>query len=139
MNMEWLLGFEDPYLKKPSGKGVFLAGVLLGFVASCQKDKGGHLNDAPLFKKLAFGKLQIRDVKRYLSELPMLLKAYDIPYQRQLVEISGAATEFLMQDDRPMGVDGNFVFTNAFLNAWKYFYQFYPALQNKETNEEETE
>ena len=28
-----------------------------------------------------------------------------------------------------MGVDGNFIFTNAFLNAWKYFYQLSPELK----------
>lgn len=138
MNISWLTAFEDPYLQSPSGKGVFLAGVLLGFVASCQKGKGTHLNDAPLFKKLPFGKLQRRDLKRQLGELPMLLKAYNIPYQRQLTEISGMATEFLLQDDRRMGVDGNFVFTNAFLNAWKYFYRLFPELEKTDQLKEET-
>ena len=138
MELSWLNEFEDPYLKKPSGQGVFLAGVLLGFVASCQKGKGSHLNDAPLFKKLPFGKLQRRDLKRQLGELPMLLKAYDIPYQRQLTDISGQAAEHLLQDDHRMGVDGNFVFTNAFLNAWKYFYRLFPELKKSDQMEEET-
>jgi len=136
MDMTWLTQFEDPYLKKASGKGVFLSGVLLGFVASCQGGKGSHINDSPLFKKLAFGKLQRRDLKRIMGELPMLLKAYDIPYQRQLTEISGQASEHLLQDDREMSIDGNFVFTNAFLNAWKYFYQLFPELIKKEQAEE---
>jgi hypothetical protein len=136
MDITWLTEFEDPYLKRSSGKGVFLSGVLLGFVASCQRGKGSQINDAPLFKKLAFGKLQSRDLKRIMGELPMLLKAYDIPYQRQLSEISGQASEFLLQDDREMGIDGNFVFTNAFLNAWKYFYLLFPDIVKKEQSEE---
>lgn len=139
MDITWLTKFEDPYLQKPAGKGVFLSGVLLGFIASCQGGKGSHLNDAPLFKKLAFGKLQRRDLKRNMGELPTLLKAYDIPYQRQLTEISGQASEFLLQDDREMSIDGNFVFTNAFLNAWKYFYRLFPELKKTEQVEEELE
>jgi len=139
MDINWLNEFQDPYLKKPSGRGVFLSGILLGFVASCQGGKGSHLNDAPLFKKLAFGKLQRRDLKRNMSELPMLLKAYDIPYQRRLIEISGRASELLLQDDREMSTDGNFVFTNAFLNAWKYFYRLFPELKKTEQVEEELE
>lgn len=138
MNESWLTEFKDPYLQSPSGKGVFLAGVLLGFVASCQKGRGSQLNDAPLFKKLSFGKLQQRDVKRQLGELPMLLKAYNIPYQRQLTELSGQASELLLKDDRQMGVDGNFVFTNAFLNAWKYFYRLFPELEKTDQLKEET-
>jgi len=138
MNVNWLNEFDDPYLQNPSGKGVFLCGVLLGFVASCQKGKGSHINDAPLFKKLSFGKLQRRDLKRHLGELPMLLRAYNIPYQRYLTELSAQASEKILQDNKDMGVDGNFVFANAFLNAWKYFYQIYPELRKTEEVKEET-
>lgn len=137
MDMTWFSEFSDPYLQKASGKGIFLAGVLLGFVASCQRKEGGNLNDTPLFKKMTFGKLRKRDIKRHLSELPTLLKAYNIPYQRQLTEISGQAAEFMLQDDQDLGVDGNFVFTNTFLNAWKYFYRFYPELKKSNEIEEE--
>ncbi len=138
MNLTWLDEFNDPYMKKPAGRGSFLSGVLLGFVASCQKGKGSALSDAPLFKQLSFGKLQVRDLKRHLGQLPMLLKAYPIPYQRQLTEISGQAAEFLLKDDRELGVDGNFIFTNAFLNAWKYFYRLFPEIQSEKDSEEET-
>jgi hypothetical protein len=138
MNLDWLDQFEDPYLKNPAGQGVFLSGVLLGFIASCQGGRGSRLNDAPLFKQLPFGKLQQRDLKRHLAALPTLLKAYDIPYQRQLTEISGAAVEQLLRDARSLGVDGNFIFTNAFLNAWKYFYRIYPDLKKTDQPLEET-
>jgi hypothetical protein len=138
MNLDWFEKFEDPYLQKPAGQGVFLSGVLLGFVASCQGGKGSRLNDAPLFKQLPFGKLQQRDLKRHMAALPTLLTAYEIPYQRQLTEISATAVELLLQDDRPMGVDGNFIFTNAFLNAWKYLYRLYPELKKSDQPQEET-
>ncbi len=137
MNLTWFDQFADPYLQRPAGKGVFLSGVLLGFAASCQRKKGSYLNDTPLFKKLNFGKLQLRDLKRHLGELPTLLKAYEIPYQRQLTELAGEAAEFLLQDNQTMGVDGNFIFTNAFLNAWKYFYLIFPDLKKKDETTEE--
>ncbi len=122
MDLNWLEELKDPAIKKTGGRGAFLSGIVLGMVASCQVGKGGHINDAPLFKKLFFGKLQTRDIKRQLSEFPTQLKAYDIPYQKQLTELTGMAADSFLQ-------------TAYELNAWKYFYQAYPELKKNESGE----
>ncbi len=138
MNIEWLEQFEDPYIKKDIGKGVFLSGVALGFIAACQNGKGSRINDSPLFKKLSFGKLQKRDLKRHLGDVPVLLKAYDIPYSYQVVELVKTASEFLLQSKEEMSVDGNFLFSTAFLNAWKYFLKIFDQIKiNPNQNESE--
>ena len=36
MKLEFLEDYKDPYLKTDQGKGVFLAGVLFGYMANCQ-------------------------------------------------------------------------------------------------------
>ncbi len=136
MNLTWLDEFRDPYLQKDVGKGVFLSGITLGMIASCQNGKGSKINDAPLFKKLSFGKLQKRDLKKQLAELPMLLRAYEIPYPRELIELAQTASELLLSGPEELGVDGNFLFSTGFLNAWKYFYKTYESLGSQKTASE---
>ena len=138
MNLDWLNEFQDPYLQKPTGKGIFLSGIALGFIASCQKGKSKSIADAPLFKKLPFGKLQKRDIKRQLADIPVMLKAYEIPYPYEITNIANAAGELLLTGSEEMGIDGNFIFSLAFLNAWKYFYLLYPDHQKKDQNQMET-
>ena len=137
MNLEWMDKFNDRYLKEDTGRGVFLCGVTLGFIASCQRKKGSSINDAPLFKKLPFGKLQLRDLKRHMAEVPTALKAYDIPYQRQIRELSSTAGEMILSGKKDMGVDGNFIFSTAFLNAWKFMYQIFDIQTNNENDQKE--
>jgi hypothetical protein len=132
MNLTWLDQYEDPYLKKDIGRGIFLSGVALGLIAACQNGKGSKINDAPLFKKLSFGKLQKRDIKKQLGEIPVMLKAYSIPYSMDVVELAREASELLMMSHEEMGVDGNFVFSTAFLNAWKYFYRIFDHTKTTE-------
>jgi len=134
---DWLESFKDPVMQKPLGKGAFYSGVVLGFIASCQASKGGSLSSAPLFKKLTFGKLKKRDVKQQLSEVPMLINVYNVPYNREITELATLAGEALLQSTEELGVDGNFILSTAFLNAWNYFYKLYPEIKNKTEKKEE--
>ena len=61
MQFDFLDRFSDPYLRSEAGKGVFLSGIVLGIVAAQQTEKGS-ISDAPLFKQISFGQLQIRDI-----------------------------------------------------------------------------
>jgi len=137
VNLEWLESYNDPYIKKPIGKGIFLCGVLLGFIASCQSGRGGQINNAPLFKKMTFGKLQKRDLKRHLSAVPTLLTVNDVPYFMQMTEMANLAGDYLLQSTEDMGVDGNFIYSTAFLNAWAYFYRLFPEIKTKKDQSEE--
>jgi hypothetical protein len=137
VNLDWLESFTDPYIKKPIGKSMFLSGVVLGFIASCQNGRGSQINKAPLFKKMTFGKLQKRDLKRHLSEVPTLLNVYDIPYSYQITELTRLAGDYLLQSTEDMGVDGNFIYSTAFLNAWTYFYQIFPEIKSNTKPSEE--
>lgn len=128
---EWIDGFNDPVMKNPLGRGAFFSGVVLGFIASCQAGRGGSLSSAPLFKKLSFGKLKKRDVKKQLAQVPMLINVNDVPYSRQMIELATLAGEELLKSTEDFGVDGNFIFSTAFLNAWNYFYQLYPECKSK--------
>jgi len=134
---DWLESFKDPVMQKPLGKGAFYSGVVLGFIASCQAGKGGSLSSAPLFKKLTFGKLKKRDVKQQLSEVPMLINVYNVPYNREITELATLAGEALLQSTEELGVDGNFILSTAFLNAWNYLYKLYPEIKNTTEKEEE--
>lgn len=124
MNLDWMDEFADPYLKTDAGKGVFLSGVALGMLAKSQA--GGDrkkLDSTPLFKQIMFGKMQRRDIERHLSRVPELLKAYDIEYKILFQDLVGKAGELLLKGSGEMGIDGNFSFAVAFLNADDYFWQ----------------
>ena len=70
MNLDFFDRFADPYLKTPTGRGVFLGGLILGVVASQQSDRG-TVQDSPLFKQVSFGRMQVRDIRRHpLRKLP---------------------------------------------------------------------
>ena len=123
MNLDWMEDFSDPYLKTPGGKGVFLSGVLLGMIAKSQVEgKQDQIDSAPLFKQIMFGKMQRRDLHRHMSRVPDLLRAYDIKYKIYYQDLAGKAGELLLKGSGEMGVDGNFAFSVAFLNADYYFW-----------------
>lgn len=125
MNLDWMEAFSDPYLKTPAGQGVFLGGVILGMVAKNQIKKRDEIDSAPLFKQMMFGKMQRRDLLRHLSRVPELLRAYEIKYKPFYQELMGKVGEFLYQGSGEMGVDGNFAFSVAFLNATEYFWRIF--------------
>lgn len=125
MNIDWLNVFSDPYLKTPNGQGVFLGGIVLGMIAKYQAGEGEGINSAPMFKQIVFGKMQRRDLLRHLSRVPELIRVYDIPYEGLLEQLSAKTGELLLKDSSEMGVDGNFAFSVAFLNASKYFWKIF--------------
>ena len=137
MNLDWLEKFADPYLKTTSGQGVFLSGVVLGMLAKYQVKKGEDIDSAPIFKQIVFGKMQRRDLLRHLSRVPELIRAYDIPYKGYIQQLAGKSGDLLLKGASEMGVDGNFVFSVAFLNAGDYFWRIFgkPQNENAETDE----
>jgi hypothetical protein len=129
LNLEWLNEFSDPYLKTASGQGVLLSGIVLGMIAKYQVGKGEDIDAAPMFKQLMFGKMQRRDLLRHLSRVPELIRAYDngdkkIP-KGYLKQLCGKAGELLLEGTSEMGIDGNFTFSVAFLNAYEYFWRIF--------------
>jgi hypothetical protein len=125
VKLEWLNDFSDPYLKTVSGQGILLSGIILGMIARYQVDKEQNIDSAPMFKQLMFGKMQRRDLLRHLSRVPELIRAYDIPYKGLMEKLSGKAGDLLLKGTAEMGVDGNFVFSVAFLNASEYFWRIF--------------
>lgn len=125
MKLDWLNEFADPYLKTPNGQGVFLSGIILGMIAKYQVNEGQGIDSAPMFKQIMFGKMQRRDLLRHLSRVPELIRVYDIPYKSYLEQLSGKAGELILRGSSEMGVDGNFAFSVAFLNAYDYFWKIF--------------
>ncbi|MHB1127782.1 MAG: TM1802 family CRISPR-associated protein [Bacillota bacterium] len=136
MKLDWLEGFYDPYLKTPVGQGVFLGGIVLGMVAKYQVKKGDEIYSAPIYKQLMFGKMQRRDLLRHLSRVPELLRAYDLPFNFYFQQLSGKAGDLLLQGSGEMGVDGNFAFSVAFLNAYEYFWRIFGKPDDQKSDNE---
>ena len=137
MKLAFLEKFADPVMKTPGGQGAFLAGVVLGMIARGQAS-GDKLDSAPLFKQLNFGRMRKRELKRHLSRVPQLIKAYDLKYKdsdlkERIQDLAGYADELLLKDESfDLGVDGNFAFATAFMNAPEYFWTVF-GKQQKET------
>jgi len=132
LRIDWLNDFSDPYLKTSNGQGVFLSGIILGMIAKYQAGEGEIIDSAPMFKQITFGKMQRRDLLRHLSRVPELIRVYDIPYKGYLEQLSGKAGELLLKGSSEMGVDGNFAFSVAFLNAYDYFWKIFGKLEDQE-------
>lgn len=137
MNLDWMEGFSDPFLKTPAGQGVFLGGVILGMIAKYQGGQGGDVDSAPMFKQIMFGKMQRRDLLRHLSRVPELLRAYDIKYKIYIQQLTGRVGDLLLQGGGEMGVDGNFAFSVAFLNAYEYFWRIFGKQEEPKSDDQE--
>jgi len=138
MNLSFFDGFQDEYLQKPQGRGVFLAGVALGCMAACQVENESKIKDAPLFKQIQFGRLDMKNLRRFLARLPQLEAAYaEAVNNRKLYQLSFLAAEadrlMLEGGAKELGVDGNFAFTAGFGNAIRYYWQIF----KKEDKEEQ--
>lgn len=133
LNLTFLEGYADPYLLTEAGKGVFLSGVVLGILASQQSK---DITSAPLFKQINFGRMQMRDLKGFLARVQGLAKAYQVENFGRISMLAGAAQDRLLKDgSADLGIDGNFVFASAFVNAWKYYKMIFP--KSGEENEKE--
>ena len=122
MDLSFFEQFSDDYLRKYEGKGVFLAGVTLGMLARGQVDKGESIANSPLFKQLNFGKMQLRDLKRHLARVPELTRVYKVRAPGWLEQLAAEAGSLMLKSGiSELGVNGNFAFSIAFLNAWLYY------------------
>ena len=122
--------FHDPYMQGPAGQGIFLAGVLLGYMAERQVGADGDISKSPLFKQIQFGRMDKMNLKRILGRVPQLLAAYreELKYTAYMNRLGAAALELMLQaDDEEMGVNGNFAFAAGFINARRYFWEIFPA------------
>lgn len=124
MKLDFFEEFRDPYLQTNEGRGIFLCGVVLGMVARGQAGKGGSIDSAPMFKQLNFGKVQRRDILKHTARIPDLARVYNIDYAGMIESLCAKAGELLLTGEcRELGVDGNFTFSVAFLNAPDYFFK----------------
>lgn len=127
MNLDFFQRFADPYFRTEKGRGTFLAGLVLGIVAGQQVERGGLVADSPLFKQISFGRMQMRDIHRLLARVPELSKAYRLVNQGRVAQLLGTAGDLLLGGgNRELGVDGNFAFSMAFTNAWRYYKAIFP-------------
>jgi CRISPR-associated protein Cas8b/Csh1 subtype I-B len=131
MELDFLNDFKDPYMKEQKGQGIFLAGVLLGYLA--YKQAGGKNEDditkTPLFKQIQFGRMDMKTLKRLLARVPQLIAAYreDIgKSMKALTYLSAKVGEMLLNDGaEELGIEGNFAFTTGFVNANDYYWKIF--------------
>lgn len=138
MKLDFLSDFEDPYLQSERGKGVFLAGVLLGYMARCQVGKEGDIKKAPLFKQIDFGRMDLKRLKRQLARVPQLISAYE-GMQKHSYLINRLAAEvgrLILSGNGDLGIDGNFAFTVGFGNAASYFWKIFGKEGKEELDDE---
>ncbi|WP_036226056.1 TM1802 family CRISPR-associated protein [Mesoaciditoga lauensis] len=125
MNTDFFEKLQDKYLQTDFGRGVFLAGVALGTLANAQLEysNGKKVEDTPLFKQINFGKMSLRELKKHMSRIPELTKAYRIDYSSMISALASKAGELMLNGgSKDLGVDGNFAFTVAFMNSKEYFW-----------------
>lgn len=140
MQLDFFETFEDPFLKTEMGKGVFLAGVVLGMLARGQIGKDEPIDKAPLFKQLNFGRVQRRDLMRHFARIPVLTRAYGIEYSGMIESLAAQAGELLLKgQQRDLGVDGNFAFSVAFMNAPHFFWKKIFKKREEEKEEDQKE
>ncbi len=123
MDLSFMEAYQDRSMQTPKGKGAFLAGVALGELARKQAER---IDESPLFKQMNFGKMALRDVKRHLSRVPELTRAYHLSNARTIERIMVQAGDFLMQSPgEEFGVEGNFAFAIGFMNSWEIIRKIY--------------
>ena len=137
MKLEFFEAFQDPYLQNNDGRGVFLCGIVLGMVARGQAGKGNPVDSAPMFKQLNFGKVQRRDLLKHMARIPELVRVYKLDYAGMIESLCARSGELLLQGEhREPGIDGNFAFSIAFLNAPDYFFKkIFPKKEEEEKTE----
>ncbi|MEN6460137.1 MAG: TM1802 family CRISPR-associated protein [Syntrophomonas sp.] len=130
MQLAVLERFNDPYMQTPMGKGVFLAGVTLGFMADRLAGDEGDIAGTSIFKQIQFGRMDSNNLKRLLSRVPQWLKGYkeELKYTGLITALTACSQEYLLESaGEEMGVNGNFAFTSGFINANKYFWGIFPS------------
>jgi CRISPR-associated protein Cas8b/Csh1 subtype I-B len=127
VKLDWFNEFEDHYIQTERGRGVFLAGVLIGYMARCQVGKEDDTKKAPLFKQLDFGRMDLMRLKRQLARVPQLISAYEgmQRYSYLINQLAAEVGRLILSGSGELGVDGNFAFTVGFGNASDYFWKIF--------------
>lgn len=125
MNLYFFNEFQDDYLRNNFGQGIFLSGVVLGYIARNQVSGDREMKNAPLFKQIPFGRLDVKTLKRLMARVPQFLNSYEesIPAVCSVEELANQAGILMMAGPKQeLGVDGNFAFSVGFGNATSYFW-----------------
>ena len=105
---------------------MFLAGLVLGMIARGQVGKGVAIDASPMYKQLHFGRMQRRDLLRLMARVPELTQRYEnisASLAGMIESLCAKAGKLLMEGEpQELGVEGNFAFSVAFLNAPDYFF-----------------
>lgn len=133
MNLEFFREFKDPYIQNEQGKGIFLAGVVLGYIAKSQVGSEKDIKNAPLFKQIQFGRMDMKNLKKQLARVPQLLAAYSdkrgeisIVAPHLVSVLSAEAGKMILSGTgAELGTEGNFAFTVGFVNANNYFWRVF--------------
>ena len=137
MKLDFFKDFKDPYMRKEGGQGVFLAGLVFGMIARGQAGKGGAIDSSPMYKQLHFGRMQRRDLSRLMARVPELTRVYDLPYAGMIESLCGEAGKRILEGiSDELGVDGNFAFSIAFLNAPDYFWRIFKKQDTQDSSQE---
>ncbi|WP_334139714.1 TM1802 family CRISPR-associated protein [Thermovirga lienii] len=142
MNLDFLDDFTSPHMKSNYGKGLFLAGVVLGVLAYQQagNNKDEMLN-TPLFKQMNFGRMCLRDILNLLTNVPNIIRGYNIAYPGRIMRLAEEAMNliFMGQEtnfDLDVNAQDNAVFAFGFLHACEaYFNKIFPKSEKQETEE----
>ena len=138
MRLEFFDEFQDPYMEGKGGQGVFLAGLVFGMIARGQVGKNGNIDASPMYKQLHFGRMQRRDLSRLMARVPELTRVYGLPYAGMIESLCGEAGKRLMEGlSDALGVDGNFAFSIAFLNATDYFWKIFKKQDAQDSAEKD--
>jgi len=133
VNLDFFDDFHDPYLQTAQGKGVFLSGVLLGYIAYLEAGDS-DIKNTPLFKQLQFGRMTYQALQRSLSQVPRLIAGYERVGERQQpirMLLAEAGRMLLAAPEEDMGVEGNFAFTVGFVNSGFYISRIFPSSNEK--------
>lgn len=105
---------------------MFLSGLVLGMIASKQVETGVAIDASPMYKQLHFGRMQRRDLLRLMARVPELTRRYEnisASLAGMIESLCAKAGKLLMEGEpQELGVEGNFAFSVAFLNAPDYFF-----------------
>ncbi|NLU49272.1 MAG: CRISPR-associated protein [Syntrophomonadaceae bacterium] len=137
MKLDFLEDFSDAYLKTDKGRGVFLAGVLLGYMAKCQVANEKDIKNAPLFKQIEFGRLDTNSLKKLMARVPKLIVAYDMKPAHFISALAAEAGKLMLGEGKnELGAEGNFAFTVGFGNATDYFWRLFKKQETSQETED---